>query len=93
MNFKKILLGSAIAAASFGLYACGDDSSSPDTPVNPDNPGAEIIDPPKQSELSPVIFDNLKITVMSGINSLRGSLSGIAKTREEFMNLIRGGQF
>ncbi|MCQ2089933.1 MAG: hypothetical protein MJY93_06760 [Fibrobacter sp.] len=28
MNFKKILLGSAIFAAGFGLIACGDDSSS-----------------------------------------------------------------
>ena len=86
MNFKKILLGSAIAAASFGLYACGDDSSSPDTPVNPDNPGAEVIDLPKQSELSPVIFDNLKITVMSGINSLRGSLSGMIKLDDTFLD-------
>lgn len=87
MNFKKILLGSAIAAASFGLYACGDDSSSPDTPVNPDNPGAQIIDQPKASSLSPIIFDNLKITPMSnGAGGMRGSLSGMVKLDPEFLN-------
>ena len=86
MNFKKILIGSAIAATTFGFIACGDDGSSPDTPVNPDNPSAEVIKPPKQSAQSPVLFENLKITTMSGINSLRGSLSGMIKLDEDFVD-------
>lgn len=87
MNFKKILIGSAIAATTFGFIACGGDSSSPNTPVNPNNPDAKPIDIPKQSALSPVIFENLKITPMSnGQGGTRGSLSGMIKLDDEFID-------
>ena len=87
MNFKKILLGSAIAATTFGFIACGDDSSGPDAPVNPDNPDAKVIEPPKQSALNPVLFENLKITPMSnGAGGMRGSLSGMIKLDEDFVD-------
>jgi len=86
MNFKKILLGTTIAAASFGLFACGDDSSSGTDPATPDTPVGPEIDIPTQSTLSPVIFDNIKITPMSGVTSMRGALSGILKLDPEFVN-------
>lgn len=87
MNFKKILLGSAIAAASFGFFACGDEGSS-DSVVGPDGkePAGPKIDIPKQSALSPITVNGLKVTVMSGTNGMRGSLGGVIKIDPEFMD-------
>ena len=85
MNFKKILLGSAIAVASLGFTACGGDSGS-DDPVGPTSSSGEIIKPPKQSDLSPVVFSGIGITVMSGQRGMQGSLSGIIKLDPDFMD-------
>ena len=84
MNFKKILLGSALAATTFGFFACGGGDSGVETPVNPSNPDAKVIELPKASALSPVIFENLKITVMSGTKGMQGSLSGMIKLDDMF---------
>ena len=86
MNFKKILLGSAIAATTFGFIACGGDSSSVNTPTNPDNPGAPVIDLPKPSALNPVQFNDISITPMAGLRGMQGSLSGIIKVDPEFIS-------
>jgi hypothetical protein len=85
MNFKKIILGSAIAVASLGFTACGGDSGS-DDPIGPTSSPGEKIEPVKQSALSPVVFSGIGITVMSGEKGMRGSLSGIIKLDPDFMD-------
>lgn len=86
MNVKKILLGSAIAATTIGFIACGGDSSSVNTPTNPDNPGAPVIDLPKQSALNPIQFTEISITSMAGANGTQGSLSGVIKIDPDFFS-------
>lgn len=87
MNFKKIILGSAIAAASFGLVACGDDGSSGSkTPTGPDAPTGPEIKPIEQSSLVPVLFSGISMQPMAGDNGMRGSLSGMVKLDPDFVN-------
>lgn len=86
MNFKKILLGSAIAATTFGFFACGGDSSSVEAPVNPNNPDAPAIDIPTASALNPITFNGLAITVMSGQRGMQGSLSGVINVQQDFIS-------
>ena len=86
MNFKKILIGSAIAAASYGLFACGEDNESVNGPVDKDGNKQKELDIPKESDLSPVIVNGLKITVMSGTNGMRGSLGGVIKLDPDFVD-------
>lgn len=78
MDFKKILLGSAIFAAGFGLIACGDDSSSGSDPSGEGEVQKE--DPiklPEASKASPIIFKNLSGLPMAGENdSQELSISG-----------------
>lgn len=79
MNFKKILLGSAIFAAGFGLLACGDDSSSgsDENGSSEEVQKADPIELPKASEASPIEFVNLTGTTMSGENDTQElSVSG-----------------
>ena len=87
MNFKKIILGSALVAASFCLFACGEsgggDVVTPGSSASA--PGPEI-EKPKASELSPIVVNGLKITVMSGTDGMRGSLGGVIKLDPEFVD-------
>lgn len=79
MNFKKILLGSAIFAAGFGIMACGDDSSSgsDENGSSEEVQKADPIELPKASEASPIEFVNLTGTTMSGENDTQElSVSG-----------------
>ncbi|MBR4785432.1 MAG: hypothetical protein IK012_09320 [Fibrobacter sp.] len=86
MNFKKIILGSVLAAASFAYIACGpDNGSGPDEPGKETPPGPQI-DLPKESAYSPVVVNGLKITVMSGTEGMRGSLGGVIKLDPEFVD-------
>lgn len=88
MNFKKILLGSAIAVGTFGFFACGGDSGS-DPVVGPDGtpPAGDEINIPVQSTLSPVVVSNLSITPMSnGNGGMMGALGGTIKLDPDFMD-------
>ena len=87
MKFKKIILGSAIATAAFGFFACG----SEDPKDNPVGPGGQtlpgpVIDIPQESAFSPIVFNGLKITVMAGTNGMRGALGGVIKLDPEFID-------
>ena len=84
MNFKKIILGSVLATAFSAFLACGpDDGSSADIPD--DVPGGEV-KTPKESALSPIVVNGLKITVMSGADGMRGSLGGVIKLDPDFID-------
>lgn len=88
MNFKKIILGSALVAAPFGFFACGDsDNGGVVTPGSGSStdPGPEI-DLPKESAYSPIVVNGLKITVMAGTEGMRGSLGGVIKLDPEFID-------
>lgn len=86
MNFKKILMFSAVAAASYGLFACDSDKESISAPLGGDGKPQDPIDIPKESALSPIIVNGLKVTVMSGTNGMRGSLGGVIKLDPEFID-------
>ena len=84
MNFKKIILGSVLATAFSAFLACGpDNGSSADIPD--DVPGGEV-KIPKESALSPIVVNGLKITVMSGADGMRGSLGGVIKLDPDFID-------
>ena len=88
MNFKKILLGSAIAVGTFGFFACGGDSGSdPVVGPNGSTPAGPPIDIPTQSALSPIVVSNVSITPMSnGNGGMMGALGGTIKLDPEFMD-------
>lgn len=98
MNFKKILLGSAIFATTFGFIACGGDSSStePDpTPVGTDvNPGDKIV-LPEASDLNPIEFSG--ISLMSMASGVEGTqkivVSGLIKLAADFDPNQKGATF
>lgn len=87
MNFKKIILGSACAMASFGLFACGDDESTGgvDVPTGVDPPVGPVIDLPEASDVSPIVFSTIEITPMAGAKGMQGSLSGMVKLDPNFI--------
>ena len=72
MNFsKKLLLGSFIAMTTYGLIACGgDSSSSPETPV--DNPDQPVVIPTKK---------DANITVSADTSSRRSGYDAVFKGR------------
>lgn len=85
MNFKKILLGSAICASSFGLVACGGDSSSSgpdDNPTPQSSSSGPIIPIPEASAINPIVFSGFSTLVTTGgvtANSSTVSVSGLVK--------------
>ena len=90
MNFKKILLSSAIAVSTFGLVACGGDSSSnaDPTPTSSESKPGEVIKLPEASSLNPVVFGSIGLTQMSGAvaGSQKIALSGLIKLDPDFEN-------
>jgi hypothetical protein len=90
MNFKQILLGSAVAVSTFGLIACGGDSGSnaEETPASSSGQGGAVINIPKASTLNPVQFSNIRITQMTGAvaGTQKIALSGLIKLDPDFEN-------
>ncbi len=90
MNFKKILLGSAIFATTFGFIACGGDSSSgteeDPIPVGPDvKPGDKIV-LPEASSLNPIEFTGISLTPMASgtAGTQKIVISGLIKLIQDF---------
>lgn len=84
MNSKKILFGLTAAATLFSFTACGGEGG--DNPVGPGSSSSKPVDLPKESSLNPVLFDKPSVTVMSGMNGMQGSLSGVISIDPDFFS-------
>ncbi len=85
MNFKKILFSLTAVATLFSFTACGG-SEGGDNPVGPGSSSSKPVELPKESTLNPVQFTEITVTVMSGMNGMQGSLSGMVKIDPDFVS-------
>ena len=91
MNFKKILLGSAVFASTFGLIACGGDSSSSADDPQPNSVPSQG-DPvvlPEQSAINPIMFSSVgtSLSISALPKSSTVSISGIIQLNMEGITL------
>lgn len=84
MNSKKILFGLTAAATLFSFTACGGEGG--DNPVGPGSSSSKPVELPKESSLNPVLFNEPSVTVMSGMNGMQGSLSGVITIDPDFFS-------
>lgn len=77
MNFKQILLGSALAVTTFGLVACGGDSGSNADPTPPPSSASqgEPYVPPQNTEYDVIVVNGVGSNVVGEAVFLAGSFS------------------
>ena len=77
MNFKQMLLGSALAVTTFGLVACGGDSGSNADPTPPPSSASqgEPYVPPQNTEYDVIAVNGVGSNVVGEAVFLAGSFS------------------
>lgn len=85
MNFKSLLLGSSLVLSTFGLYACGDDSSG--SSAGPEEEQAKPLELPQVSEKSPLDVEKSRLVanvLSDGAGGNRLNITGTLTMDDDF---------
>lgn len=74
MNFKKLLLGTALAMSTVNFMACSDDSTAAPTPSGPTSSAAEEIHIRENTDLSPIKFETISAQLGGNKEFFKGNI-------------------